>query len=101
MTVVEHSSWRRLAKQLAFALALLSILFLLQATTHSHTNGQDVSACRLCQIAHQGVAPAVSALELSVPLVSFGQVTATCTLEISLSFFEHSPSRAPPSFLSF
>ena len=94
---VAHPFLRRLAKPLAIALGLLALLFLLQVTTHSHANGQHESACRLCQVAHLGVAPAVSALVLSVPLVSFGQVTASVTLNVSESFSELSPSRAPPS----
>jgi hypothetical protein len=48
-------------------------------------------------VAHLGVAPVVSALVLSVPLVSYGQVTDTVSLHISESFYAHSPSRAPPS----
>jgi len=97
MLAVAHPFLRRLAKPLAIALGLLSLLFLLQVTTHAHANGQDESACRLCQIAHLGVAPAVSLQALSVPLVSYGQVTATVTLHVSASLSEHSPSRAPPS----
>ena len=97
MLAVAHPFLRRLAKPLAIALGLLSLLFLLQVTTHAHANGQDESACRLCQIAHLGVAPAVSVQVLSVPLFSYGRVTATVTLHVSESFSEHSPSRAPPS----
>ena len=97
MLVVAHPFLRRLAKPLAFALALFSLVFLLQVTTHFHANGQDESACRLCQVAHLGVAPPVSALVLSVPLVSFGQVAANLTPELSEFFSEDSPSRAPPS----
>ena len=97
MLAVPHPFLRRLAKPLAIALVVLSLLFLLQVSTHSHANGQDESACRLCQVAHSVITPAVSALQLSVPLVSCGQVTATVTVHLSESFSEHSPSRAPPS----
>ncbi len=97
MLVVAHPFLRRLAKPLAFALALLSFVFLLQVTTHSHANGHDEPACRLCQVAHLGVAPAVSALVLSVPLFSFGRVTADFAPEASEFFSADSPSRAPPS----
>ena len=97
MLTLSHPFLRRSAKPLAIALGLLSLLFLIQVSAHSHANGQDESACCLCQVAHLGVAPAVSALVLSVPLVSFGQVTATATFTISEFFFEQSPSRAPPS----
>lgn len=97
MPALAHPFLRRLAKPLAIALGLLSLLFLLQVTTHEHANGQDESACRLCQMAHLGVAPAVSVQPLSVPLVSCGLVTATVSLHISESFSAHSPSRAPPA----
>ncbi len=99
MLVVAHPFLRRLAKPLAFALALLSLVFLLQVTTHSHANGHDEPACRLCQVAHLGVALAVSNLILSVPLISFGQVAANFTPEVSEFFSEDSPSRAPPSLV--
>ena len=97
MLLVAHPFLRRLGKPLAIALGLLSLLFLLQVTAHSHANGQDESACRLCQMAHSVIAPAVSALQLSVPLVSCGQVTAIVAVHLSDSFSEHSPSRAPPA----
>jgi hypothetical protein len=96
MLAVTHPFLRRLAKPLAIALGLLSLLFLLQVTTHSHANGQDESACRLCQVAHLGVAPAASAFVLSVPLVSFSRVTPNVILFVSETFSENSPSRAPP-----
>jgi hypothetical protein len=96
MPGVSHPFLRRFAKPLAFALGLLSLLFLLQVTTHAHANGQDESACRLCQVAHLGVVTAVSPLELSVPLVSFGRVTATVDPGVREFFSEQSPSRAPP-----
>ena len=97
MLAVEHPFLRRLSKPLAIALSVLSLLFLLQVSTHSHANGQDESACRLCQVAHLVMAPAVSALQLSVPLVSCGQVTATVAIHLSGAFSEHCSSRAPPS----
>jgi hypothetical protein len=97
MLAVPHPFLRRLAKPLAIALGVLSLLFLLQVSTHSHANGQDESACRLCQVAHSVIAPAVSALQLSVPLVSCGQVTAIVAVHLSESLSEHSPSCAPPS----
>jgi len=66
--------FRRLARPVALALALLSLAFLLQVTPHSHANGQDETACRFCQVAHLGVTPAVSVVSLSVPIVSLGEV---------------------------
>jgi len=97
MLGVTHPFLRRLAKPLAIALGVLSFLFLLQVSTHSHASGQDESACRLCQVAHLVMVPAVSALQMSAPLVSCGQVTATVAIHLSEAFCEQSPSRAPPS----
>jgi hypothetical protein len=72
-----NPSWRNLTKSLAFALALLLFLFLLQVTTpHRHAKGQNEAACRLCHVAHLGVAPAVAASTLTLPLVAVGRVVA-------------------------
>ena len=97
MQSVAHSLSRRLFKPLALFLALLSLLFLVQLVPHAHANGHEASACRICQVGHLGVTPAVSAITLSVPFVSFGQVTAAAVLTSSRSFSSHSPSRAPPA----
>jgi hypothetical protein len=88
---------RRLARSLALALALLSLVFLLQVTPHGHANGQDEAACRLCQAAHLGVIPTVSAIAPSVPLVPVSQVAALAVDVVSESFLSHSDPRAPPS----
>ena len=96
-----HSIFRRLARPVALALALISLAFLVQVTPHFHANGQDEAACRLCQVAHLGVAPAVAVVALSIPIVSCGEV-AVCP---EVSFAEppsgRSSSRGPPfSFAS-
>ena len=100
MQFIARPFWRRLAKPLAVTLALLSFLFLLQVTPHSHANGQDEAACRLCQVVHLGVAPAVAALVLSVSLVSLGKVVAQVTCSYRETVSSHFPSRAPPSVAS-
>ena len=90
------SGWR-MARPMALALALLSLLFLLQVTTHSHANGQDEAACWLCQAAHIGVTPAVSGIVLTIPLVPVGEVAA-CHLVLAIEhFLSHSDPRAPPA----
>jgi hypothetical protein len=86
-----------LARPLALALALLSLIFLFQVTPHGHTNGQDEAACRLCQAAHIGVAQALTAVALVVPLIPSGRVSITTLTAETKFFFAHSPSRAPPS----
>jgi hypothetical protein len=96
---VKHSVSRRLFKSLAFSLALLSLVFLIQVVPHAHAKHQDEAACRICQVGHLGVTPAVSATTLSVPFVSFGQVAPAAILISSQNFTSHSPSRAPPTDL--
>jgi len=86
----------RIGRPLALALALLSLLFLLQVTPHTHTNGQDEAACGLCQAAHVGATPAVSGIVFSVPLVAVGKVSAPIVLAANESFLSHSDPRGPP-----
>lgn len=91
-----HKSGGRIGRPLALALALLSLLFLLQVTPHTHTNGQDEAACGLCQAAHVGATPAVSGIVLSVPLVAVGMISAPIVLAANENFFSHSDPRGPP-----
>jgi|SRR5271169_3488651 len=92
-----QASGRRLAKPLAFALALLSLVFLLQVTPHGHANGQDEAACRLCQAAHIGVTPGLSGIVLSVPLIPVGEVVAPSIVTATEALLSHSDPRAPPA----
>jgi hypothetical protein len=94
---VAHPFLRRLAKPLGFALALLALTFLLQITPHNHANGQDEAACRLCQVAHFGSTPVVSAVSLSAPLEVFGFVTPTVAVASFQATVSHATPRAPPA----
>ena len=67
---------RRLAASVALALSLVSLFFLLQVAPHSHANGQDDPACRLCQVAHIGIVPAIVGVLLSLTLLYFGEIPA-------------------------
>jgi hypothetical protein len=87
----------RLVRPLALALAFFSLIFLVQVTSHGHANGQDEAACRLCQAAHIGATPAVTALTPIVSLIAIGLVAAPTLVAETESSFAHSPSRAPPS----
>ena len=101
MLVDEHPIFRRLARPVALTLALLSLAFLLQVTPHSHANGQDESACRLCQVAHLGVTPAVAVVSFSIPIVSFCEAAICPEASFAGLPSGHSSSRAPPfSFAS-
>lgn len=92
-----HLFGGRLAKPVALGLALLSFIFLLQVTPHGHASNQDDPACLLCQVAHVGVAPAITAPTLNIPLVPIGEVAVAAVVAETESFFSHSCSRAPPS----
>jgi len=85
------------ARSIAIALALLSLVFLLQVTPHEHANGQDEAACRLCQVAHVSVIPAISGIVFSTPLVPMGEVPAPAALSATETFFSHADPRAPPA----
>ena len=91
---------RRLAMSVIVSLALLSFFFLLQVAPHSHADGHDDAACRICQIAHVGVAPVVSALLLNPVLLYFGEILAPRSPHFIDSFFADAPSRAPPTRLA-
>ena len=91
---------RRLIASVAVALALVSLFFLLQVAPHSHANGQDDPACRLCQVAHIGIAPALEITLLSVILLYFGEISAVVSLHSAEPFFAQSASRAPPALVS-
>jgi len=101
MHVFAQESMRRFVRPLACALALFSLLFLLQVTPHGHANGQDEAACRLCQAAHVSATPALTGIALSIPLVLLGEVIAPSAGAATESFFSHSNSRAPPAGSSF
>src|ERR1700757_327774 len=88
---------RRLATSVIVSLALLSFFLLLQVAPHSHADGHDTPACRICQIAHIGVAPSVSAVLLHPVLFYFGEILAPRSVHFIESFSADSPSRAPPS----
>lgn len=83
----------------AFSLALVSLFFLLQVVPHSHASGHDEPSCRLCQVAHLGIAPSISVTVLSLILFFFGEILAPLCLHFTESFSAQSPSRAPPALI--
>jgi Protein of unknown function (DUF2946) len=86
-----------LARVLALTLAVLFVVFYLQALSHSHANGQDEATCQLCQAAHIGPAQACVAPSLVTPLLTAGYVQPFVLAVHQELFFHDSPSRAPPS----
>jgi hypothetical protein len=80
----------------ALTLAVLVVLLVAQALTHSHANGQNEAACQICQAAHLGAAPKAGAGTLCSPLVNGDIQPFFVTIHQEL-FSHDSPSRAPPS----
>jgi len=91
---------RRLATCVAFSLALVSLFFLLQVVPHSHAGGHNEPNCRLCQVAHLGIAPSISVTLLSLVLLYFGEILAPLCVHFTEAFCAQSPSRAPPALIA-
>jgi len=97
MYAATHMRRNRLAKPLALALALLSLVFFLQIAAHGHNDSRQDGACRVCQMAHVGVAPAVAAVSFDVHLVTVGEVRAEIVAPATQDSATPSSPRAPPS----
>jgi hypothetical protein len=87
----------RLARLLAFSLALLFLVFIAQAASHSHEKGQNEAACQVCQAAHLGPVAQAGILLLQAPLLSTGYVQPFLSALHDELFFHDSRPRAPPS----
>jgi hypothetical protein len=81
----------------ALTLAVLSVLFVAQALTHTHAKGQNEAACQVCQAAHLGAAPTAGTTSLVSPLLATGYVRPVLVTIHEELFFHDSPSRAPPA----
>ena len=88
---------RYLARALAFALAMLFVLFVAQGLTHSHPKGQSEAACQVCQAAHISAGPKSLTGSLVGPLHVSGYVQPFAVTIHHELFFHDSASRAPPS----
>jgi len=97
MLAVAQTRGNRFAKPLAMGLAILSLLFFLQITAHGHSDSRQDGACRICQMAHVGMAPAVAAVTFTAPLAIIGEVAAETVRATTPDWASHSSSRAPPS----
>src|SRR3974390_3235999 len=96
MYAVVQIKRNRFTKTLAMGLAVLALVFFLQITAHGHNDSRQDSACRVCQLAHVGVAPAVAVVTLTTPLVAIGRVTAQVSKSEIRDFSSQSSPRAPP-----
>jgi len=95
MSAAKHSR-DRLAKPLAMGLAILWLVFFLQIAAHGHSDGWQDGACRLCQLAHVGMAPALAAATLATPLEVVGEVTIEVSVATRQDCSSQSSPRAPP-----
>lgn len=87
----------RFIKTLAVGLAVLALVFFFQIAAHGHNDSRQDSACRVCQLAHVGVGPAVAVITLTTPRVAVGQVTTQVRQSEIRDFSSQSSPRAPPS----
>jgi Zn-dependent protease with chaperone function len=93
----KHKAKHGLLRMLAFALAVLFVVFSAQAMGHSHEKGQNEATCQVCQAAHIGSAPAPVTPSLFIPL-SATEYIAPFLVTFHQELFSHdSPSRAPPT----
>lgn len=88
-----------LVRALALTLAVLSVLLLAQALSHTHEKGQTEATCQVCQAVRIGSVPTAVTQLLMIPILETG-----CVLPFSSVFHEDilsqdSPSRAPPFVL--
>ena len=81
----------------ALAVAVLSVLFVAQSLSHSHSQGQNESACQICQAADVGLAPTAGTSTLVSPLVATGYLPPFVVTIQQEFFIQDSPSRAPPT----
>src|SRR5689334_14148507 len=89
-----RSDWVRV---FALTVAALSVLFVAQSLSHSHTQGQNESACQICQAAHVGSVPTAGTASLVSPLVATAYIQPFIVTIQQEFFFHDSPSRAPPT----
>jgi hypothetical protein len=94
---VTHKTRNDWVRVFALTLAVLSVLFVAQALSHSHAKGQNEAACQICQAAHIGSAPTAGTASLVSPLVATEYVQPFVVTIQQEFFFHDSPSRAPPT----
>jgi Protein of unknown function (DUF2946) len=94
---VTHKTRSNWVRVFALTLAVVSVLFVAQALSHSHANGQNDATCQVCQAAHVGPAPAAGTASLITPLLATGYVHAFILTIHQEFLFHDSPSRAPPT----
>jgi hypothetical protein len=97
MYAVVETDRNRFAKPLAFGLAVLALVFFLQISAHGHNDSRQDSACRVCQFAHIGLGPVVTAVMLTAPMLVVGRVAPRADKAVVENPTSESSPRAPPS----
>lgn len=82
---------------MAVALALTAFIFVVQAVSHIHPDGQEQAACQLCQITHTGIVATANAPVPTAALVSTGPVVQPALTVHEEDFSFGFPARAPPT----
>jgi Protein of unknown function (DUF2607) len=88
---------QQLVRVMAVALALTALVFVVQAVSHIHPDGQEQATCQLCQIAHAGI---LATATICVPFaaeVPTGPVEQPTLFLHQEDFSFGSPARAPPT----
>lgn len=95
--VREPKTRGKVARLLAFSLAVAFVVFVSQVASHSHAKGQNEATCQVCQAAHLAPVPAAGIPLVVAPFVATGYVQPFLLALHEELFFHDSPSRAPPS----
>jgi hypothetical protein len=86
-----------LARTMGIALVVIALIFLVQAVSHSHPDGQEQAACQLCQIAHTAIVATGAVCVPFAALVPTGRVKQPTLFLHEEDFSFGSPARAPPT----
>src|SRR5262245_26787755 len=86
-----------LVRVLAFSLAVLFVVFLVQVDFHSHVTGHNEATCQVCQATHLASVPNAGSSSLITPLLSAEDVQPFVPAFHQELSCDGSPSRAPPT----
>jgi hypothetical protein len=94
---VTHKTRSNWVRVFALTIAVVSLLFVAQALSHSHPKGQSDAACQICHAAHLGSASTAGTASLITPFLATGYVSPFILTIHQEFLFHDSPSRAPPT----
>ncbi|MGH9775607.1 MAG: hypothetical protein ACRD50_11740 [Candidatus Acidiferrales bacterium] len=92
------SKKKNLTRFMAFSLALIAVLFVIETSAHFHANGMDDGICQVCHLAHIGPLQQFSSPVAAGTPVELGRVKPADSAKAGLQLFSRQhPSRAPPA----